>query len=134
MATVEFVEETMTAAADDPVNAATDLAEHLVEQGTPFRDAHTLVGGLVRQAVERGVPLDELVVMDPRLGPESLPLLEAGSAVRRRTTPGGGGPVPVARQLDAARRSASRSNDSGSHAADARRSTTVTRSSSRPNS
>ncbi len=35
----------MTAAADSPVNAATDLAEHLVEQGTPFREAHTVVGG-----------------------------------------------------------------------------------------
>ena len=102
MGTVEFVEERMTAAADDPVNSATDLAEHLVEQGTPFREAHTVVGGLVRQAVERGVPLDELVSNDPRLGPESLPLLEAGSAVRRRTTPGGGGPGPVARQLEAA--------------------------------
>ena len=102
MATIEFVEETMTAAANSPVNAATDLAEHLVEQGTPFREAHTLVGGLVRQAVERGVPLDELVANDPRLGPDALPLLEAGSAVRRRTTPGGGGPEPVARQLEAA--------------------------------
>ena len=87
----------MTAAADSPVNAATDLAEHLVEQGTPFREAHTIVGALVRQSVERGVPLDELVSNDPRLGPDCLPLLEPGSAVRRRTTPGGGGPEPVAR-------------------------------------
>jgi argininosuccinate lyase len=49
------------------------------------------------------VPLDELVSNDPRLGPDCLGLLEPGSAVRRRTTPGGGGPEPVARQLDAAR-------------------------------
>ncbi len=42
--TLMFVEERMTAAADSPVNAATDLAEHLVEQGTPFREAHALVG------------------------------------------------------------------------------------------
>jgi argininosuccinate lyase len=102
MATVQFVEDRMTAAANSPLNAATDLAEHLVEQGTPFREAHTVVGGLVRQAVERGVPLDELIENDPRLGPEALPLLEPGSAVRRRTTPGGGGPEPVARQLEAA--------------------------------
>ena len=68
----------MTAAADSPVNAATDLAEHLVEQGTPFREAHTLVGGLVRQAVERGVPLDELVANDPRLGPECAAAARAG--------------------------------------------------------
>jgi argininosuccinate lyase len=102
MDTIEFVEPAMADAANSPVNAATDLAEHLVEGGMPFRDAHTVVGSLVRQAVERGVPLDELVVNDPRLGPDALPLLEPGSAVRRRTTPGGGGPEPVARQLDAA--------------------------------
>jgi argininosuccinate lyase len=93
----------MIAAADDPMSSATDLAEHLVEAGTPFREAHTVVGGLVRQAVERGVPLDELVSNDPRLGPDCLGLLQAGSAVSRRTTPGGAGPAPVGRQLDAAR-------------------------------
>jgi argininosuccinate lyase len=103
LASAEFVEARMTVAADDPMSAATDLAEHLVEGGMPFREAHAVVGRLVRQAVERGVPLDELVSNDPRLGPDCLSLLEPGSAVRRRTTPGGGGPVPVARQLDAAR-------------------------------
>src|SRR5437870_9518482 len=103
MSTAEFVDARMTAAADDPLSSATDLAEHLVEQGTPFREAHTVVGGLVRQAVERGVPLDELVSNDPRLGPDCLGLLQPGSAVRRRTTPGGAGPEPVARQLDSAR-------------------------------
>ena len=103
LATVTFVDTTMTAAANSPANAATDLAEYLVDHGTPFRDAHAIVGALVRQSVERGVPLDELVLNDPRLGPECLPLLEPGSAVRRRTTPGGGGPEPVARQLESAR-------------------------------
>ena len=49
LATVEFVDTAMTAAADSPVNAATDLAEHLVEEGTPFREAHAIVGSLVRQ-------------------------------------------------------------------------------------
>jgi argininosuccinate lyase len=40
---------------------------------------------------------------DPRLGPDSLALLEPGQAVRRRTSPGGAGPEPVAVQFDAAR-------------------------------
>jgi argininosuccinate lyase len=97
--TVEFVDTAMIAAADDPVNAATDLAEHLVEQGTPFREAHAIVGSLVRQSVERGVPLDELVSNDPRLGPDSLNLLEPGSAVGRRRTAGGGGPEPLGVEL-----------------------------------
>ncbi|MDZ4826575.1 MAG: argininosuccinate lyase [Actinomycetota bacterium] len=103
LATVEFVADRMTAAADSPLNSATDLAEHLVENGTPFREAHTVVGGLVRQSIERGVPLDELMVNDPRLGPEAVPLLEPGSAVRRRTTRGGAGPGPVAEQFDRAK-------------------------------
>ncbi len=57
---------------------------------------------MVRQASERGVPLDELVMTDPRLGPDALGLLEPGQAVKRRTTPGGGGPEPVGPQLAAA--------------------------------
>ena len=103
MATATFVDTAMTAGADSPFNAATDIAEQLVREGTPFREAHAIVGALVRQSVERGVPLDELVSNHPNLGPDYLVFLEPGSAVRRRTTPGGGGPDPVARQLEQAR-------------------------------
>ena len=101
--TIGFVDERMAEAADSAATAATDLAEHLVVQGTPFRDAHAIVGALVRQAVERGLPLEELVSNDPRLGPSALPLLAPGAAVRRRTSPGGAGPVPVARQMERVR-------------------------------
>jgi argininosuccinate lyase len=101
--TAEFVPERMQAAADDAASAATDLAELLVRQGVPFRDAHQAVGELVRQSVERGIALEELVMTDARLGPDALPLLEPGAAVRRRTTPGGAGPEPVRHQLAAAR-------------------------------
>src|SRR5439155_422429 len=79
------------------------VAEDLVGRGTPFREAHAFVGGIVRQSIERNVPLEELVSNDPRLGPECLTLLEPGSALRRRTSAGGGGPEPVARQLERAR-------------------------------
>jgi argininosuccinate lyase len=89
----------MQAAADTPYAAATDLAELLVERGTPFRDAHALVGGLVRDSLERHVPLAELVAAHPDLGAEGAALLEPGLAVTRRTTPGGAGPEPVAEQL-----------------------------------
>jgi argininosuccinate lyase len=89
----------MQAAADTPYAAATDLAELLVERGMPFRDAHALVGGLVRDSLERHVPLSELVNAHPDLGAEGAALLEPGLAVTRRTTPGGAGPEPVADQL-----------------------------------
>jgi len=103
LGSAEFVAERMQAAADTPAVAATDLAEHLVEQGMPFREAHAAVGALVRQAADRGVPLEELVLTEPRLGPDALVLLEPGQAVQRRTTPGGAGAKPVKRQLAAAR-------------------------------
>jgi argininosuccinate lyase len=103
LTTATFVPERMQAAADSPATAATDLAELMVEQGVPFRDAHAAVGALVRQATERGVPLAELVMTDPRLGPDALALLEPGHAVQRRTTPGGAGPKPLKRQLAEAR-------------------------------
>jgi argininosuccinate lyase len=104
LATATFVEERMASAADTPFNAATDLAEHLVQQGMPFREAHAVVGSLVRQSIERGVPLEELVGTEPNLGDEALALLEPGTSVRRRTSPGGAGPEPVQHQLELARR------------------------------
>ena len=55
----------MQAAADGPAAAAVDLAEWLVEQGMPFRQAHAVVGALVRDSLERDVPLAELVAGQP---------------------------------------------------------------------
>ncbi len=96
----DFIVERMQAAADSPYLAATDLAEHLVGRGMPFRDAHTLVGGLVRDSIERHVPLAELVAAHPDLGEEAVELLEPGVAVVRRQTPGGAGTAAVAAQLE----------------------------------
>jgi len=99
--TATFDLEAMQGAADSPFAAATDLAEHLVVAGTPFREAHAIVGGLVRDALEGGRPLAELVAEHPALGPEvAAELLAPGAAVRRRRTPGGAGPDPVAAQRE----------------------------------
>jgi len=99
---LEFVPDRMQMAADTPAAAATDLAEFLVEQGTPFRDAHAAVGALVRRSLEEHVDLAQLVAAEATLGPDARGLLDPGAAVRRRTTPGGAGPVPVAAQLERA--------------------------------
>jgi argininosuccinate lyase len=100
LATVTFDGHRMQAAADGPAAAAVDLAEWLVEQGMPFRQAHAVVGGLVRDSIERHVPLGELVAAHPALGDEAVALLQPGVAVTRRTTPGGAGPEPVRIQLE----------------------------------
>ena len=91
----------MAAAADaaETAAAAVDLAEWLVAGGVPFRDAHHVVAGLVRDASGGHGPLVELVSAHPQLGPDAAALLEPGAAVRRRTTAGGAGPEPVEVQL-----------------------------------
>jgi argininosuccinate lyase len=99
---IEFDTRRMREAADDANTAATDLAEHLVGQGVPFREAHAAVGALVRRAHDEGVPLADLLVRDPRLA-AAAGLLEPGRSVARRSTAGGAGPDPVRRQVEAAR-------------------------------
>jgi argininosuccinate lyase len=97
--TLVFRHDRMRAAADSPYAAATDLAELLVAAGTPFREAHAVVGALVRRALDGEAPLVELVAAEPRLGAAGAALLAPGVSVTRRTTPGGAGPGPVSLQL-----------------------------------
>lgn len=104
IATATFVPERMQAAADAETTAATDLAEWLVQRGIPFRDAHAVVGALVRRALAGEASLRDLVASDPLLGPDAAALVAPGVSVRRRTTPGGAGPGPVAEQLERFRR------------------------------
>jgi len=99
MATLRFDIERMQAAADSPYGAATDLAEQLVRTGTPFREAHAIVGTLVREALDRGTPLIDLVLAHPAFVADDSALLAPGAAVQNRTTAGGAGPAAVAVQL-----------------------------------
>ena len=98
VSTLAFRTDRMADAADSPYAAAIDLAEYLVAAGTPFRDAHAVVGALVRAALAGEGSLVDLVSADERLGPKAAALLAPGAPVRRRTTPGGAGPGPVAVQ------------------------------------
>lgn len=101
--TATFHSSAMAAAADSDGPVATDLAELLVVGGTPFREAHAIVGALVREALETSSPLVDLAVAHPLLGEPARALFEPGAGAARRTSPGGGGPAPVAAQLDALR-------------------------------
>jgi argininosuccinate lyase len=104
MATATVRAETMAAAASDPALMATDLAEWLVKQGVPFRDAHHQVGRFVAACAEKGIALDRATVQDMR---ESMPLateectrlFSAAESTRARDIIGGTGPDRVAKQL-----------------------------------
>ena len=92
-----FDTERLAHAANDEFLYATDVAEWLVARGTPFREAHAIVGEHVRHSLATGTPLSELVAGDSRLGADALAVMRRG--VANRTSPGGGGPVAVATQL-----------------------------------
>ncbi|MEO1059257.1 MAG: argininosuccinate lyase [Actinomycetota bacterium] len=103
IATATFVPERMQAAADEATMAATDLAEHLVRNGVPFREAHAIVGDHVRQALDSGDELRALVAADPRLGDDAAALVADGVAVEMRRSHGAGGPAARDRQVAAYR-------------------------------
>jgi len=60
IAGVSFDRERMSEAAGDELIAATDVADLLVRLGVPFREAHGVVAGLVRTAIDAGKPLSAL--------------------------------------------------------------------------
>ena len=101
--------ERMAAALDAGHLTATDLADALVERGLPFREAHHVVGRLVRAAERHGCTLLALPqrVLDELLPYADLPLdeiLSPVTSVARRDVPGGPAPGRIAESLDAARR------------------------------
>jgi len=88
---------------------ATDLADYLVDRGVAFRDAHSAVGKLVREAEAAGVELDGLphasfAAAHPAFGPDVLDALTPERSLARRNLAGGTGPAAVQEQLAAARR------------------------------
>jgi argininosuccinate lyase len=97
------------AAAVDAAMLATDVADHLVKSGVPFREAHGLVGRLVRASEELATPLDRLPrdVFDnvsPHFAGADLPaLFDARRALDARAGVGGTAPAAVAEQIAALR-------------------------------
>jgi argininosuccinate lyase len=83
---------------------ATDLADHLVRNGVPFRQAHAAVGQLVSACLEEGRELTELDSHDLKTAKNGLAELELTplASVERKQTAGGTSPASVDKQLRAA--------------------------------
>jgi argininosuccinate lyase len=89
---------------------ATELADYLVRRGVPFREAHHLVGQVVRQAEASGRSLTtlsaaELVAISPHFDYDTGDVLSMTAALSARTVTGGTAPAAIQEQLLAARRS-----------------------------
>jgi argininosuccinate lyase len=105
---IEFNRKRMAEAASDEFIAATDVADLLVRRGVPFREAHGIVGGVVRAAVERGKRLSELTEEEldelaPQLDGQFYELLAEGSSLESKVSDGGTAIPRVRDQLAQAR-------------------------------
>jgi argininosuccinate lyase len=87
---------------------ATDLADYLVDRGVSFREAHSAVGRLVREAEQAGVELDGLptpsfAAAHSTFGADVLDALKPDRSLARRNLPGGTGPDALRDQVQAAK-------------------------------
>jgi argininosuccinate lyase len=108
LAGIVFDRERLAEASGDEMLAATEVADLLVGKGVPFREAHGIVGGLVRDAVERGVSLSELSEEDLRQRSELLDgsfyeVLRRESWLESKRIEGGTASGALAHQIELAR-------------------------------
>ena len=92
----------------DPSMLATDLADYLVKHGVPFRNAHGIVGQVVRRAAELELPLDQLSLAEmqaihPVFQADVSGVFDFQTAVSCRQSQGGTAPEAVRAQLDRAK-------------------------------
>jgi argininosuccinate lyase len=105
---VGFRRERLQAAASDELIAATDVADLLVRRGVPFREAHGVVAGLVREAVDSGRALsqfsaEELARHSDAFDEEFFEVLSQRSWLESKVSAGGTALPRVREQLEAAR-------------------------------
>jgi argininosuccinate lyase len=83
---------------------ATDLAEYLVARGVPFREAHEIIGALVREIADAGRTFEELTLAELRrysqaFAADALDLLDADHSVARRNVTGGPAPRTIEKRI-----------------------------------
>lgn len=109
VATLRVNEARMRAAAEDPMLLATDLAEALVREGVPFREAHEAVGKVVAHCVAKDLDLrrlsrEDLAAFHPAFPASADALVDLEAALERRSLTGGPAQATVLAALEDARR------------------------------
>lgn len=105
LSTMRVNEEAMREGAHGGFMAATDLADHLVGKGVPFREAHAIIGALVLDCEKQGKTLQDLTVeelkaVDDRFDEDALDAVDIDKVVSRRCTYGATGHDAVEVQIE----------------------------------
>jgi len=100
VAITKFNMDRLRAAASNPVLFATDGADYLVHKGLPFRQAHDLIGKVLREAEHQGKPWTQLSLEDvqkisPLFEQDFLAAPSVESSIATKTVPGGTAPEQV---------------------------------------
>jgi argininosuccinate lyase len=103
IATLRFDTARMATSAPEGFSLATDVADWLVRQGVPFRDAHEISGSLVRACEQRGIGLEDapdelLAEVSSALTPAVRDVLTVEGSVASRSGVGGTAPERVSEQ------------------------------------
>ena len=90
----KFRAERLCAAASNPALLATDAADYLVRRGVPFRQAHDVIGKLLREAEKQGkswtqLSPQEVCKISPHFGEDFLQSPSVESAIASKAVPGG---------------------------------------------
>ena len=105
LAATKFRTGRLREAAQDPGLVATELADYLVRAGTPFREAHEIVGKILRAAEQEGksireLPVERLKQFSSRFSGDLAEVLSVDAALGRRAIEGGTGPSAVRAALE----------------------------------
>jgi argininosuccinate lyase len=105
---LRFDRDAMRRATERGMLTATDLADHLARQGVPFREAHEIVGRLVRARLEQkkdlaGITIEELRAADRRFGDSAVDEVDVSRSLASRASVGGTAPERVRAALAEAR-------------------------------
>jgi argininosuccinate lyase len=109
LATATFDTERMAAAAGRGFSTATEVADYLVRKGLAFREAHGIVGQIVRYCEKQGVAFGDLALTEWRsfskeFGEEILEIISPLGAIEAKRSPGGTAPERVKEQIEKARK------------------------------
>ena len=108
LSNMRFDREVMRTAALRGYATATDLADYLVRKGIPFRDAHAIVGKVIRSAQDQGVDLDELSLdvlrgFSSHIQSDVYDVLSLEGSIAARDQVGGTAPQQVREAIDRCR-------------------------------